>query len=252
MGDPFVVCHRKPQVQRDPTPKDPCYPSPCGPNAICNNGICSCLVEYHGNPYVGCRPECVLNTDCAKDKACRRQKCEDPCPGTCGLNALCDVYNHIPSCSCPTQMQGNAFVRCDPIPITKPIPESPIIRTTTTSAPTVPTTLPAVVLQRKPINPCQPSPCGPNAQCRPHQEQAICYCLPGYLGTPPSCRPECSSNSDCPLDKYCLNLRCRDPCPGACGLRALCHVQNHSPICLCPSFLTGNPLLACQAIGNDT
>lgn len=91
---------------------DPCDLNPCGSNARCNNGICTCLPEYQGDPYVGCRPECVTNTDCALDRACIRNKCMDPCPGTCGQNALCSVYNHIPMCTCPAGMAGNAFVQC--------------------------------------------------------------------------------------------------------------------------------------------
>lgn len=91
---------------------DPCDLNPCGPNARCNNEICTCLPEYQGDPYVGCRPECVTNTDCALDRACIRNKCMDPCPGTCGQNALCSVYNHVPMCTCPAGMAGNAFVQC--------------------------------------------------------------------------------------------------------------------------------------------
>lgn len=94
--------------------KDPCYPSPCGPNANCRDGICTCIPEYQGDPYIGCRPECVLNDDCPKDQACIRQKCKNPCPGTCGVQAICDVVNHIPICSCPTGMSGNPFVQCSP------------------------------------------------------------------------------------------------------------------------------------------
>lgn len=97
-------------------PVDPCHPSPCGANAQCNNGICTCLPEYHGDPYTGCRPECVLNTDCPRDKACLRSKCANPCPGTCGENAICDVINHIPMCRCPDGTVGSAFIRCSPAP----------------------------------------------------------------------------------------------------------------------------------------
>lgn len=61
---------------------------------------------------MGCRPECVINTDCIQNRACIRNKCVDPCPGTCGRNALCSVYNHIPTCTCPVGMVGNAFVQC--------------------------------------------------------------------------------------------------------------------------------------------
>jgi len=99
---------------REPSRDDPCNPSPCGSNAQCSNGICTCIPEYQGDPYQACRPECVLNTDCSRDKACVRNKCIDPCPGTCGQNARCDVYNHIPMCSCPTGMTGNAFANCIP------------------------------------------------------------------------------------------------------------------------------------------
>lgn len=99
----------------EPVEKDPCYPSPCGPNAICNNGQCSCINEYYGDPYSGCRPECVINNDCPRDKACVRNKCMNPCKDTCGENAICDVYNHIPMCRCPEGTEGNAFIRCSAI-----------------------------------------------------------------------------------------------------------------------------------------
>ena len=94
--------------------EDPCNPSPCGPNAQCNNGVCTCLAEYQGDPYLDCRPECVLNTDCPLTQTCLRNKCVDPCIGTCGQNAVCNVYNHVPMCSCPAGMTGNAFVFCNP------------------------------------------------------------------------------------------------------------------------------------------
>lgn len=95
---------------------DPCNPTPCGPNAICSRGQCSCVAEYNGNPYVGCRPECVLHTDCPRDRACIRNKCTDPCLNTCGVNAICEVINHIPNCRCPEHQEGNAFIQCLPSP----------------------------------------------------------------------------------------------------------------------------------------
>lgn len=91
---------------------DPCNPSPCGPNSDCYNGVCKCKPEFQGDPYSGCRPECVLNNDCPRNKACIKNKCKDPCPGTCGTNAICEVYNHIPMCRCPDGMYGNAFINC--------------------------------------------------------------------------------------------------------------------------------------------
>lgn len=97
-------------------------------------------------------------------------------------------------------------------------------------------------------DPCQPSPCGPNAQCRVSNEQAVCSCLPEFSGSPPGCRPECVVNSECPSDKACVNQKCKDPCPSTCGLNALCRVINHTPICSCISHYTGDPFTRCYPI----
>lgn len=197
---------------------DPCNPSPCGSNAICNNGQCRCAAEFQGDPYVECRPECILNTECPRNRACIRNKCQDPCPGVCGINAICEVNNHVPMCRCPDGMTGNAFFECQQQRIE--------------------------VAQ----NPCQPSPCGPNSQCRVQQNTAVCSCLPNFLGSPPQCRPECITNSDCAADRACQNMKCIDPCPGSCGFNALCRVFNHSPLCSCPERMTGNPFVSCSEI----
>ena len=98
------------------------------------------------------------------------------------------------------------------------------------------------------MNPCQPSPCGPNSQCREVNGQAVCSCLPTYIGSPPGCRPECVVSSECPLDKACVNQKCVDPCPGTCGQNAQCRVNNHSPICSCISGYTGDPFSRCYPI----
>lgn len=103
---------------------DPCHPSPCGSNAVCKErngaGSCQCLPEYSGDPYTGCRPECVLNSECSHDKACVNNKCVNPCIGVCGSNAECRVINHAPSCSCVIGYTGNPLVACHPTP--KPPP----------------------------------------------------------------------------------------------------------------------------------
>jgi len=54
----------------------------------------------------------MVSSECAQDKACVNQKCVDPCPGTCGLNARCQVVNHNPICSCSAGYTGDPFVRC--------------------------------------------------------------------------------------------------------------------------------------------
>lgn len=97
-------------------------------------------------------------------------------------------------------------------------------------------------------NPCSPSPCGPNSQCRIVHDQAICSCLLGYIGIPPSCRPECLVDSDCPSVLSCSNQKCVDPCRGSCGINAECQVNNHNPICYCRNGLTGDPFSRCLEI----
>lgn len=100
----------------------------------------------------------------------------------------------------------------------------------------------------EPQMPCTPSPCGPNSQCREVGSTAVCSCLPNYIGRAPNCRPECTINSECPTSRACINERCKDPCPGACGISAYCNVINHSPVCTCGNGYTGDPFSGCYPI----
>lgn len=96
-------------------------------------------------------------------------------------------------------------------------------------------------------NPCDPSPCGPYSRCLVSpQGFATCSCLPGYRGAPPVCAPECVVSSDCLQTLACVNLHCTDPCPGTCGIGALCAVLNHNPICSCPPGDVGDPFVSCH------
>ena len=99
----------------------PCDAHPCGTNAECRQQgqavTCVCPPDYVGDPYSACRPECVLNTDCSRDKSCFRNKCVDPCPGTCGINAQCRVSNHVPVCTCLTGHTGDPYGSCRPISV---------------------------------------------------------------------------------------------------------------------------------------
>ncbi len=83
---------------------------------------------FHGFFYF--RPECSIHADCPSYLACVQQKCQDPCPGSCGENAQCYVVNHNVVCQCLQGYEGDPFVRCK-----KP----------------------------KPRDPCVPNPCGPNS-----------------------------------------------------------------------------------------
>lgn len=181
---------------------------------------CFCLQNFFGDPYVGCNRECESNSDCKPHLACSKNyKCEDPCPGVCGINARCTVLNHIPTCECPKGMIGDPFSICRDEPTT---PKQ---------------------------NPCSPSPCGPYSQCKTgSNDQLICTCLEGYSGKAPNCRPECVSNSECPSTLACINLRCVDPCPNTCGINGRCEVRSHSPICSCREGYTGDPFVQCTRI----
>lgn len=95
-------------------------------------------------------------------------------------------------------------------------------------------------------NPCVPSPCGPNSQCRILSGSHLCLCLPNYFGSPPNCRPECTINSECASNLACINEKCVDPCPGSCGVAAECSVKNHIPICTCPTGYIGDPFSFCN------
>ena len=106
-----------------------------------------------------------------------------------------------------------------------------------------------------PVDPCQPSPCGANSQCRPTSDntKASCSCLPGFLGSGnQDCRPECRLNSDCPNDRGCVQNKCRDPCPGACGQNARCVSAAHQALCSCPDGFQGDPYLACLPAKSKT
>jgi len=97
----------------------------------------------------------------------------------------------------------------------------------------------------QPVNPCVPSPCGPNSQCRDIGGAPSCSCLVNYVGVPPNCRPECSINPECQSNWACIREKCQDPCPGSCGAGAQCVVINHTPVCTCPEGFTGDPFSNC-------
>ena len=75
---------------------EPCNPSPCGTNAECipngDNANCKCPAGYQGDPFVFCKKgECEYDHECDHQLACFDFKCRDPCIGTCGQAAECQV-----------------------------------------------------------------------------------------------------------------------------------------------------------------
>lgn len=102
--------------------------------------------------------------------------------------------------------------------------------------------------EQYPKDPCVPFPCGPNAMCKALGETPVCTCMNNYIGMPPNCRAQCSINSDCPANEACIGDKCRDPCPGSCGVNARCTVVNHTPTCICPEGFTGDSFIICLPI----
>jgi hypothetical protein len=190
-----------------------------------------------------CRPECSVSSECSQDKACVNQKCIDPCPGTCGSGARCNVLNHSPICSCPSGYTGDPFVQCL-------VERSENFSLDFLSILFLQKSIcPILEIEDDPQrDPCVPSPCGPYSTCRNVGNNPACSCVTGYIGKPPNCRPECTHNSECPPNRACNNEKCSNPCVGSCGVESTCTVNRHSPVCTCRPGFTGDPFSVCYEI----
>lgn len=192
-------------------------------------------------------------------------KCQDPCPGTCGQNTNCQVVNHNPICSCSESYTGDPFTICYPQPSKSPRETSSpssrcsiqlqsnfnckLIKIHKINKPSLTSDVCSVTeTPPTPTNPCLPSPCGPNAECQVRGDSPACSCVENYVGLPPNCRPECTINPECPPQLACMQQKCRDPCVGLCGLNAQCSVVNHHAVCACLAGYTGNPFSACERV----
>ena len=233
-----------------------CQLYPCGSNAVCRESsggsTCTCLPDYYGNPYEGCRPECLINSDCLLDKTCIRNKCQDSCPGTCGQNTMCQVINHLPTCTCIPGYSGNPFQYCSLIQDQCKLIVGICYQSITDLQVLIKNTLLLFPLVIQDLNdPCNLSPCGPNSQCHNNNSLAICSCLPTFVGSPPICRPECTVSSECQVNLACINQKCVDPCQGICGIGAQCRTIFHSPHCSCNPGQTGDPFVKCFEITRE-
>jgi hypothetical protein len=74
--------------------------------------MCVCQSGMFGAPP-NCRPECENHQDCPSNRACVQQRCTDPCVGSCGYNALCNVHNHQPVCQCFEGYDGDPYSGCN-------------------------------------------------------------------------------------------------------------------------------------------
>lgn len=120
---------------------------------------------------------------------------------------------------------------------------------------------------------CEPNTCGPNSGCRLVSGTRICFCLPEFVGDPPSvpcsppsnpCEPSpCGENTKCNVVNGFHRCTCLpgfighpntirgceppvNPCvPSPCGTGALCD-PNRSPFCFCRPGLVGDPYTGCK------
>lgn len=107
-------------------------------------------------------------------------------------------------------------------------------------------------VQLENIAPCDPNPCGSNAECIEKNGVGSCICKDNYFGDPyESCRPECVLNADCPSHLACVNNKCKDVCLGSCGQNTECRAQNHKANCICFPGYTGNPYSSCYVIQEE-
>lgn len=206
---------------------EPCINTTCGPNALCNaenhQAACYCPPGHLGDPSehtVGCfKVECIVNEDCASDKACDSEtnRCIKPCDLiSCGKGS-CGVANHQALCTC---YEGYQLVNniCED------------------------------------INECLSQPCHSTAFCENQPGTYQCQCPEGLIGDPVNvgCRDpnECLTDSDCPSSASCQNARCRSPCEreNVCGRNATCLAQSHNAICACPPNSRGDPSIECVYI----
>lgn len=92
------------------------------------------------------------------------------------------------------------------------------------------------------VDPCKPSPCGDNSNCRSgNHSAAICSCLDGFF--PESdlgCRPE--EHKDTKIDLDLIKDQLRSPCGEKCGKNALCGTDGS---CKCSQGFTGDPKVEC-------
>ncbi|KAK0172481.1 hypothetical protein PV328_005793 [Microctonus aethiopoides] len=57
---------------------------------------------------------CSNDTECLNSEKCIGKRCMDPCPGLCGIDAICKVIKHTMTCSCFKCYEGNPYIRCTP------------------------------------------------------------------------------------------------------------------------------------------
>lgn len=141
----------------------------------------------------------VFEGYCAEDQAYVNETCVKLCiaHNRCGENTECEQWGAATYCSCARGFTGDPLGSC-------------------------------FKLDEK--APCDPNPCGPNAECIPEDDKIgpHCKCLKNFYDWPPNCRPGCESDEQCADDELCISRvnKCEKVCdPSPCGENSVCRVD---------------------------
>lgn len=229
----------------------------CGPNANClpkdRRPECVCQENFEGNAYdlqKGCNaPLCFENSDCKQDEICvlhpqGYRDCESVCKDfQCGINSVCRGNAHNAFCECRPNFLGDPYDQkqgCQPIHLSciedNNCADFQSCRRVLTGL-------------KNCTDVCDNIHCGLNAHCIGRAHQAVCECLPGFIGdaTRQCLIPSqhlCQRDEECSHDKKCVltneNIKdCVDICFNhLCGEGAYCVAKNHRPHCECLSGFT--------------
>ncbi len=214
-----------------------CSPGPCGSNARCqvNDGReeCYCDIRHTGDPYAGCTriPDVPA----------------DPCsPSPCGKNTQCRVEGSEVLCACLPGYEGDPLVPAGCRPECERDRDCPNH---------------LACINLKCVDNC-PGSCGIGAECLVQNHRPYCRCPAGAafganplvdctVQRPPprpvEVEPQCSVNEQCKKNEICRNGKCVDPCPGLCGVNAVCTVNEYHRVrCQCREGFNGDPYTLCR------
>ncbi|XP_022245556.1 fibrillin-1-like, partial [Limulus polyphemus] len=221
--------------------------SNCLTGEICINQYCQ----------VGCRS----NVDCHLNELCDSNRCTckagfqltasgctdiDECRSNpCHQTAICENSPGSYYCRCRTGEIGDGFKGChSPGECPNGNTDCPPNSACSHDANGIPLC----------VNPCDESPCGPNAECTVYNHKPECFCPKNglFTGNPydkqKGCfKVDCLHDLDCAADHYCLNFKCKSPCNNTvnCGPQGTCVVRNHQAMCRCQTGYENNNQLTC-------
>lgn len=250
VGSPYIECRRQITaecfVDADCPSRFACLSSrcvnpctelrPCSTPATCEVSptlpvrtmLCTCPVGYVSSGGGICKPAtptpdivCVIDNNCTANHACVNSLCKNPCE--CGPNTDCRIKDHKPVCACRQGFIGDPRTGC--------------YETTCRTDNQCADDESCMNNRCIPVCAIDANICGRSAECYGTEHRASCRCTIGTVGNPSvACTPiSCRANSDCPLEKSCINSQCVEPCSNiTCNEPAECRVHQHEVYCVCP------------------